>query len=253
MKEEFLKKLGLSSYEIKIFLTLDQTGQMMARELSRVSGIPYGRIYDVLYSLEKRGLVTVISSEPKHFEAVNSSVAIEKLIEQEKKRIAEIEGEKKAVLRDFEGQRDIVPPSKEKEKISVYYGSDAAINIGRVGIEKANKEILVNTTRLEDPVASKIMMEKLLSGAALKVLIPCANEKNRKNIRKIKELGGEVRIGGVEGMKIGIADARGTLITVTNPKNLKGSITIVVEGKNFAKSIKNFFMTYWGMAKPAKC
>jgi HTH-type transcriptional regulator, sugar sensing transcriptional regulator len=249
MKEEFLKKLGLSSYEIKIFLTLLQTGQMKARELSRVSGIPYGRIYDVLYSLEKKGLVLVVQSDPKNFEAVKSSIAIERLIEQEKLRLREIEAEKNIMLKEFESSKTIVPPSKEKEKISVYYGSDAALNIGRVGIEKASKEILINTTRLEDPIAQEIITGKLLGGSSVKVMIPVSTEKNYKNIKRIKELGGEVRMGGVEGMKIGIADSFGTLITVTNPKNLKGSITIVVEGKNFGRFIRKFFMTYWEIAK----
>jgi len=252
MKEEFLRKLGLPSYEIKVFLTLLQAGQMKAREISKISGIPYGRIYDVLYSLEQKGLVSVIPSEPRIFAAIDSSIAIENLIEQERLKLKELENEKKIALKEFESSKTIIPPPLGKEKISVYYGSEAAINIGRVGVERAKKEILINTTRLEDAMAQEIMAEKMLKGVSLKVMIPRATEKNMRNIRKIKDFGGEVRIGGIEGMKIGIADTEGTLITVANPKNLKGSITIVVEGKTFARSMKKFFNEYWNNAKQIK-
>jgi sugar-specific transcriptional regulator TrmB len=252
MKEDFLRKLGLSSYEIGVFLALTQTGQLKAKDISKISGIPHGRIYDVLYSLEKRGLVSVIPSEPRIFEAVESGIAIDSLIEQERMKLGGIEKEKKAVLKEFNSSRTLIPPSKEKERISVYYGSDAAINIGRVGIERARKEVLINTTRLEDTLAQEIMARKMLEGVSLKVMVPYVTKKNARNIKRIKDMGGEVRLGGIEGMKIGIVDTEGTSITVTNPKNLKGSITIVVEGKNFAKSMKNFFMVYWNAARHTK-
>lgn len=252
MKEEFLKKLGLSSYETKVFLTLLQTGQLKARDISKISGIPYGRIYDVLYSLEEKGLIFIIPSEPKIFEAVKSSLAIDKLIEEEKLKLKEIESEKKAILKEFETSKNIVPLPRTKEKISVYYGSEAALNIGRIGIERAKREILINTTRLEDSLAQDLIANKLLQAVSLKIMTPKITERNYKNIKRIKELGGEIKLGGVEGMKIGIADTEGTLITVANPKNLKGSITIVVDGKIFAKSMKKFFMEHWNNAKPIK-
>lgn len=249
MKEDFLRKLGLSSYEIKVFLTLFQTGQTGAREISKVSSIPYGRIYDVLYSLEQKGLVTVIKSEPKSFVAIEPTKAVEKLIETERLRLEEIEEERHSVIKEFDASKTIVPPSENKEKISVYYGSEAALNIGRIGIIKARKEILINTTRLEDSLAQGLMAEKMLKGVALKVMIPKQTKENSKNIAKIRGLGGEVRTGGIEGMKIGIADGEGTVLTVANPRNLKGSITIVVEGKSFAKSMRKFFLEYWNVAK----
>ncbi len=51
--KESLKSIGLTDYEISIYLTLISKGPMDARELSESSGVPYSRIYNILTQLEK--------------------------------------------------------------------------------------------------------------------------------------------------------------------------------------------------------
>ncbi len=48
-----LRSIGLTDYEISIYLTLISKGPMDARELSEASGVPYSRIYNILTQLEK--------------------------------------------------------------------------------------------------------------------------------------------------------------------------------------------------------
>ena len=51
--KESLKAIGLTDYEIAIYLTLISKGPMDARELSDASKVPYSRIYNILTQLEK--------------------------------------------------------------------------------------------------------------------------------------------------------------------------------------------------------
>lgn len=51
--KESLRSIGLTDYEISIYLTLISKGPMDARELSDASGVPYSRIYNILTQLEK--------------------------------------------------------------------------------------------------------------------------------------------------------------------------------------------------------
>lgn len=51
--KESLRSIGLTDYEISIYLTLISRGPMDARELSEASGVPYSRIYNILTQLEK--------------------------------------------------------------------------------------------------------------------------------------------------------------------------------------------------------
>ncbi|RLF60605.1 MAG: hypothetical protein DRN25_02295 [Thermoplasmata archaeon] len=52
--EEKFKIFGLNKYEARAYLTLVKEGVSSAKEISKFSGVPYSRIYDVLDSLEKR-------------------------------------------------------------------------------------------------------------------------------------------------------------------------------------------------------
>ncbi|MFX1377144.1 MAG: TrmB family transcriptional regulator [Promethearchaeota archaeon] len=51
--KDSLRSIGLTDYEISIYLTLISRGPMDARELSETSGVPYSRIYNILTQLEK--------------------------------------------------------------------------------------------------------------------------------------------------------------------------------------------------------
>ena len=56
-----LEKIGLTSYEIRTYTALINSGELNASELSNKSGVPYSKIYEVLGTLEeKAGLVLTI-------------------------------------------------------------------------------------------------------------------------------------------------------------------------------------------------
>lgn len=77
---ETLEEFGLTNYESKLYITLLAQGVSDARVLSSKSGVPYGRIYNVLSSLESQGLLESQRSRPKKFLAVEPKFALEKLI-----------------------------------------------------------------------------------------------------------------------------------------------------------------------------
>ncbi|HDJ66227.1 MAG TPA: TrmB family transcriptional regulator [Nitrososphaeria archaeon] len=52
-----LKKLGLTEYEAKTYIALLEHGEADALEISRRSGVPRTRIYDILSKLESNGFI----------------------------------------------------------------------------------------------------------------------------------------------------------------------------------------------------
>ncbi|RLI79432.1 hypothetical protein DRP05_04015 [Archaeoglobales archaeon] len=74
-----LKKLGLSEYEAKVYVSLVGIGKATAREVHEVSGVPRARVYDVLNRLTSKGFVDVEEGEPKRFKPVEPRKVIEKL------------------------------------------------------------------------------------------------------------------------------------------------------------------------------
>lgn len=75
--KESLKKLGLTDYEISIYITLISKGPMDARELSEASGVPYSRIYNILTQLEKEKMwILKEDSRPSRYFAKSPDEAL---------------------------------------------------------------------------------------------------------------------------------------------------------------------------------
>ncbi|WEL21735.1 helix-turn-helix domain-containing protein [Halorhabdus sp. BNX81] len=82
--------LGLSSYEDQAYRTMLGHGPVSAMDLAQASDVPEGRIYDVLDSLETRGLVRCQThSRPKQYLAVEPEAAIDRLVETRSRELRE--------------------------------------------------------------------------------------------------------------------------------------------------------------------
>ncbi len=83
-----LRDLGLSEYESRAYEAILQTGPKTAKELSQLSDVPMGRIYDVLSSLEDSRLVrTQTAGRPKKYVAVEPDIALDRLLDTKKQEL----------------------------------------------------------------------------------------------------------------------------------------------------------------------
>lgn len=86
-----LRDIGLSEYESRVYRALLTSGPTTAKQLSQASGVPMGRIYDVLADLEAAELVrSQQPSRPKKYAAVEPQTALPRLLD-ERRREAEAE------------------------------------------------------------------------------------------------------------------------------------------------------------------
>lgn len=109
-----LRDLGLSEYEARAYRSLLRTGPTTAKELSRASDVPMGRIYDVLNGLEQYGLVrSQAASRPKQYVAVEPDVGMERLLADRKEELAEKESQYEAVAEELTDQLDAAEPVDE--------------------------------------------------------------------------------------------------------------------------------------------
>ena len=85
-----LRDLGLSEYEARAYRALLRSGPTTAKELSRKSEVPMGRIYDVLNGLEQHRLVrSQAASRPKKYVAVEPDVGLDRLLEAKQRELDE--------------------------------------------------------------------------------------------------------------------------------------------------------------------
>jgi len=109
-----LRDLGLSEYEDRAFRSLLDTGPTTAKELSRASDVPMGRIYDVLNSLETYNLVrSQTASRPKKYAPVEPDTALERLLDDKKRELDEKAQQYEEIVDDLSDQLESADPVDE--------------------------------------------------------------------------------------------------------------------------------------------
>ncbi|RLM36481.1 TrmB family transcriptional regulator [Haloarcula sp. Atlit-120R] len=83
-----LAELGLSNYEETAYRTLLVTGAVSASDLSDASGVPRGRIYDVLNGLEARGIVQTQPTDPTRYTPVDPETVVDRLLAERTRELA---------------------------------------------------------------------------------------------------------------------------------------------------------------------
>lgn len=109
-----LRDLGLSEYESRAYRSLLEAGATTAKELSRASDVPMGRIYDVLNSLEAKNLVrSQTASRPKKYVAVEPETALDRLLEDKQAELEERLAQFESIASELETQLEAKEPVDE--------------------------------------------------------------------------------------------------------------------------------------------
>ena len=77
---EFLKSSALSNYEINAFTALLNSNALTAKEISKISRVPTGRIYEILEKLCEFGMIEIQESRPKMYRSLSLNLAFHNLI-----------------------------------------------------------------------------------------------------------------------------------------------------------------------------
>lgn len=84
-----LQTIGFTKYEENILLTLYQSGESSAEELSQQANVPYARVYDTIQALEQKGLVDIIQGRPRKFVAIEPKLAFQAYLEKKQQEYQE--------------------------------------------------------------------------------------------------------------------------------------------------------------------
>lgn len=117
-----LQKFGLNLYEAKAYASLLKTGTANAYKISKESGIPRARIYDVLESIAKLGLAMVEESSEnvKIYTPVPSSIFLERIKKEWENDYEEVKSDLQDLEAEEKKQEVYVFTVKGKENITAY-------------------------------------------------------------------------------------------------------------------------------------
>ncbi|GAB3039076.1 TrmB family transcriptional regulator [Natronobiforma cellulositropha] len=164
-----LRDLGLSEYEARAYRALLTVGPTTAKELSRASDVPMGRIYDVLNTIEGYNLVrSQTASRPKKYVAVEPETALERLLEDKKRELAARAEQYESIVDDLAAELETAEPVDEQFWTAAV-GPEETIDLLLERLDAADREIVMVAADPLLQVDIRVVGEEVLAhlGAAL--------------------------------------------------------------------------------------
>ncbi|WP_267639903.1 TrmB family transcriptional regulator [Haloarchaeobius amylolyticus] len=155
---ESLERLGLTSYEAKVFIALQKLGTGTAREVSRVADVPRSQVYSVTEGLEDRGLIEVQQSSPMQYRPVSTDEArsmLRERFERESDQAFDYVETVREQYGDDQEEQEAIWTIRGRERIS-----DRAADLIR---------------RADDSVAYAVASPDLVSDSIVEALRACAD------------------------------------------------------------------------------
>ncbi len=224
--EEY-EEFGLTKNEAKVYEQLVRLGKIGSGDLSRESGVPYGKIYNILDSLINKGLAEVIPEKTKKFVPTSPKHLIE-FIEEKQKKLEKAK-EKAKKMKQF---YDV----KEKNPI--------VMEIGRKGFYKIVKELkhaedynyTIKWTSEYRPDWAENLRKNLKKGRDIKTLTRYDKE-TEKDAKEYLKINKNIRKFSNEGVAMSIIDNEQVMIAL-----IKSNVTLMVRDKPLAKIMKQMFL-----------
>ena len=251
---KYLIGLGLNKYEANAYSALLNQRLLTASEISKIGGIPHGRIYNILESLVKKGFCSIVFGPVKKFEIVHPSVALGILIEERKKGLNNLE--------DFSAKLEEVYSALDSIESPLNYIH--VLTSKSVMIDKFN-ELFTNSIEIcrgmnKPPYATrrtfdepmkvcKPVVDVIKSGVIVKGLWEIEEDNLENFIIWVKfwdEIGEKVRISKKLPLKLLIADDNKAMFTLQNQAvKSKEFTSIVIEHSDLTSALIELFEIYW--------
>lgn len=151
-----LKRLGLTTYEARVFVALQKLGAGTASEVADLADVPRSQVYGAAGDLEERGLVDVEQSSPTRYRPVDVEEARERLYRQ-------LRAESDAAFDYLESVRAEHAAGEESESIWTVRGSSNVASRAAQLLESADAALQYGT---DDPAYLEAPVRDALAGAA---------------------------------------------------------------------------------------
>ncbi len=249
--EQELKKLGLTEYEVKVYLTLLSEGAKKGGEVSKLSKVPHGKTYEALISLVDKGFVSVLTVKPKVFTAINPALAVKhyssvKYDEMKKLELEVIENLSKVKISP--NQAPTVA-----DKLTIVHGMKNERSLSKHTYEIARKYVKNMSTY--EFVSSSAREEARKRGVNIFQIATRDTPNLKKNAKEESKRGNRgknvisVKYYPFEELRLKVIDGDKAVITIINPENPKDRIGVFIESREFAKAMEHYYDAVWKKAE----
>ncbi|MCK5052023.1 MAG: hypothetical protein KAS53_09895 [Candidatus Cloacimonetes bacterium] len=256
-----LSNIGFTEYEAKAYNMLLQQNLQSASEIYKKTGIPRGRIYDILQQLLQKGFCYIVPGAVNKYTAVDPNIAINNLIEQQRKetklreqkmvQTANILHERYTSMEDTSSPLDYIQVlTTRQSQINKFL---ALIKTSKKFICSFNKKPFAISSKMEEVIKiSAPHVECIKRGIKVKALYEAEDDNAEyftKELEYFESIGEEIRICEKLPMKMMISDNTTAMISLRNEGLAKFKLSsLVVEHTDLTTSLLELFDIYWEKA-----
>ena len=259
-----LEMFGLSNYESRVYLCL-LSGDKTAKEIVEISEIPTGRIYDVLGSLESKGLTDKQDSRPKKFIATDPTIALQKLLQRQESRLDLLKREANTIETKLSQLQRQHPEEGIFWSVALF-SDDQAIKRHKDKINEARKELFMHLDfsgtssftsnsnmegfikNIKDLANSGIDIRIILGGTNKDSLLGLLSDDLSKILSLMHPI--EIRISEQKTYTFDVIDGEKVLVKIMSPvKPDEYFALIYVWQKAFAMELRSKFLELWNVAE----
>ena len=249
-----LTDLGLNKYEAKVYLSLITEGVSSAKNVSNITGIPYGKVYEIIHSLASKGFCVTLPTKPMKYQAISPKKAIEKTKKDFNEKLFKIERQLDRTLEPlFNHAKEFSEP---KGVFWIIKGRSNVIKKTDELIDNAKKYIYFITT--QNGLGRAVVHKEALVNAQqrnidIKIAGPITNE-NREDVQTLLSLNLR-HLSHMNSQFISI-DGKESLLVEAIPDDdniIYGrDLGVWITNQVFTKTLEDAFTTKFNRAKPYK-
>lgn len=240
-----LTHLGLTAYESKAYLMLVREGVSSAHEIAQKSGVPYGKIYPTLASLEIKGFLRKYASSPQRFVAVEPKIVFEAVQNRKEQELKHWQQGAHRLLQSI-GELAERKSQEPLERIRVIEGYKNYLNLSVTLHDKAKSEWrTISRIPLYQPHLDAYQ-RCVHRGVQVRVLTQITPE-NKKNVAAWKKTGVELRALEELPGRFSVMDNSNVVIRISGEGKY---LALWIQSQSLAKSSQNYFDYLWKKAQP---
>ena len=250
---EELRRLGLSPYETKIYVSLLKHGRMPAREIAEKSSVPPTAVYPNLKKLVQKSLIQEFSGAVAFFEAVEPNIAIPAFLREKKKSLEEMEGKLVEQAMNLSDNKDKI--MKAPEVLNVSIGREASSSIYFDALKRAKKTyyILGWTFRTTGVKFAKLqhLVEAKKKGIDVRIIVTGTEIKEWSILKEYMKQGIKLRYYPLNNFSLLIVDGRECKITLKNP-DYDHKFNIHIKDASLSEALQSYYLSVWQKAEKMK-
>lgn len=220
-----LQDLGLTVNEEKVYLSFIGHGQMSARQVSAESQVPYGRIYVVLESLKRKGLVRIVPEKTKKYILADPEELL-KLVKTKENSLKKLKKQIYQWKQEYKKAKD--------NPIEIVHGTKAFNKLVKSCEKPKTFYYTVRYVSHYTPLLVKTVKECLKKEIPVKSLVRVTKETKRE-LAKWEKTPHPTKAFKNKGVAINISDEQAWIIL------FESTTTILVKDKAFVDVLKRMF------------